>query len=388
MQRRLLVCADTLPWPPDRGDRLRYSHFVGVLRKDHHVRLALVRRANEALERPAGDETDLTLSRSRVAVNAARGLFSPVPMQFSAFADRTAGRSLAAAAAGCDAFVALGARAGLYRHSFPAAGPAILDLQDSLVLNSRAQWRGAAGMLRKLYGGENLLKARLFESRLVRRYDLVLVAGNADHRWVRSRHPEVSCELVPTAVPVPPGPAEPGEKPLLLFLGDLRFAPNVDAVRYLVEEIWPRVKSRCRGASLRIVGHAPERRLARRLEGLDVETAYSVPDVQPHLAAARAFVAPMRIGSGVKVKVLQAMAAARPVVMTPLANDGVGATNGLDAIVAEGPDELAAGAAALLADDGTARAMGRAGWELVAARFSTDAVAAQLRAAVAGVLGG
>lgn len=385
MSPRLLVCADTRPWPPDRGDRMRYAHFIDVLRADHEVRLALVRRESDARERPSPGDVDVTLSSRQVGANVARHALSMVPAQFSGFDDRGARAALRAAVGNADAFVALGARAGLYRDAFE--GPAVLDLQDSLVLNARAQWRGGRGVLRRLYGADNLLKAGAFERSLVERYDLVLVAGRADHGWVRERHPRVRCELVPTAVPVPQSPADPGAEPRVLFLGDLRFAPNVDAAGYLLDEVWPRVRALHPGAILRVVGHAPAAPLARRLADAGIETAFSVPDVAPHLEAARVFLAPMRIGSGVKVKVLQAMAAGRPVVMTTLANDGVGAADDVHARVADDADGLAAGVVSLLDDPGAAREMGAAGWGLVRERFSPDAVAAVLRAALAPVLG-
>ncbi|MDQ3957655.1 MAG: glycosyltransferase family 4 protein [Actinomycetota bacterium] len=383
---RLLVCADTSPWPPDRGDRLRYAHFVETLRDGHDVRLLVVRREREARERPLEDADEVRLSPGRVALNALRGLASPVPVQFSAFGGPAARRAVRAAAGGCDAFVALGARAGLLRAALPPGLPSILDLQDGLVLNARAQWRGARGVLRKVYGADNLLKAGAFERRLARRFDLVLVAGNADLAWVRSRYPDSPSALVPTAVPVPDAPSGPPSAPRLLFLGDLRFAPNVDAVRFLVAEVWPRVRSRCPRAVLQVVGHEPARNLAAWLRARGIETAYSVPDVAPYMEAARVFVAPMRIGSGVKVKVLQAMAAARPVAMTRLANDGIGATSGTDALVEDSSDALASAIVALLEDDDLARRMGFAARELVEREFSSGAVAAKLRAAIDPVL--
>ncbi len=387
MPKPLLVCADTYPYPADRGDRVRYAHFLETLSRLGDVELVLIRRAAEAAARPAPAATDVTLSPTEVAINVARGALTAVPAQFSGFASRRARGAVAERAQACAAFVALGARAALYRDAVPRSVPTILDLQDSLVLNAAAQLRAARGPLRRLYGIDARLKSPGFESRLLRSFDVVTVAGPSDLDEARRRSSDTEIRLVPTAVDVADAPpASRPVEPRVLFLGDLRFAPNVDAVTFLVDHIWPRVSSLHQSARLWVVGHAPERKLERKLRRADIEVAFSVPEVAPFFDDSAVLVAPMRIGSGVKVKVLQAMAHGVPIVMTRHANTGIGASDREQASVADDADGFARAVVELLDVEALRRRYARAAWGFVRARYSKQHVSELWAGAVADVM--
>lgn len=387
MSHRILVCADTYPYPGDRGDRVRYGVFLEALRNSYEVELVLLRRAAEAAERPAPGATDMTFGRTDIALNLARGVFGSVPAQFSGFRSAEAKRAISGLARHADAFVGLGARAGTYRsaaHSIPG----LLDLQDSLVLNARSQWKGAAGLPRRLYGADAILKAVPFEKKLVRSFDVVTVAGPADRDAVSRRNLGIDCRVIPSAVPIVGETIDPrANDSRVLFLGDLRFAPNADAVMHLVEEIWPRVERLHPQARLAVVGHEPRRALRGKLMGSGHQCAFSVPDTTPHLRSSKVFVAPMQLGSGIKVKVLHAMAHGVPVVMSELANQGIGATHDVDALIADDPPTFAASIVRLLEDDPLALRLGLAGRALVRDRFDPASVSALFLEAVEDVIG-
>lgn len=369
MPHRILVCADTYPYPGDRGDRVRYGLFLEAMRSSYEVDLILIRRAAEAEERPAPGAIDMTFGRTDIAFNLARGVFGRVPAQFSGFRSAEAERTITRMARDAHAFVGFGARAGTYRSAAHAI-PGLLDLQDSLVLNARSQWKGATGLARRLYGADAVLKAGPFEKELVRSFDVVTVAGPADRDAVSLRNPGIDCRVIPSAVPIVGEVIDPrANDARVLFLGDLRFAPNTDAVTHLVEEIWPRVEKLHPEAHLSVVGHEPRGALRRRLVGSGHQCAFSVPDTTPYLRSSKVFVAPMRLGSGIKVKVLHAMAHGVPVVMSGHANQGIGATHEVDALVADGPETFAASIVRLLEDDSLALELGLAGRALARDRF-------------------
>lgn len=382
------MCADTYPYPPDRGDRVRYALFLEALQSRYDVELILIRRAAEARERPAPDARDLTFGRSRITLNLARGILGGAPAQFSGFRSAEAGRAIAKLSRAADAFVAFGARAGTYRSSARRL-PGLLDLQDSLVLNARAQWKGAASLPRRMYGVDALLKARPFETRLTRSFEVVTVAGPTDRDAVLERNPEIDCRVIPSAVPITDEPVDPSANDArVVFLGDLRFAPNADAVVYLVAEIWPRVEATRPDARLVVVGREPRHKLRRQLTSSGHECAFSVPDANKYVRSARVFVAPMRLGSGIKVKVLSAFAQGVPVVMSTLTNEGIGATHDVDALVADDAEGLAAGITRLLENDGLAARVGRGGYELVQERFAPASIGAMFLAALDDALEG
>jgi glycosyltransferase involved in cell wall biosynthesis len=344
--------------------------------------LVLVRRAADSDRFPAADSVDLRFSKARVARNSARSLFSRIPVQFGALIDRNSGARVAELARDADAFVAFEPRAALHHRFLPRELPRLIDLPDSPVLAARAQRAGHRG----IQGLENLLKVSMLERELVEASDLTCVAGPRDRDWIAERYPGSACRIVPVGISAPPHRAPIPSDGTVLFTGDLTFAPNRDAVRFLISEIWPRVIAKSPGARLRVVGHKPASDLRRYLAAAPCETAFSVPDIAPHLDAARVVVAPMRIGSGIKVKVLTSMAAGRPLVMTPLANEGIDAENGTAALIGTDAESIARAVVHVIEDDSLAARLGAGGRRLVETKFSPDAVAATFLDAVAYVV--
>jgi glycosyltransferase involved in cell wall biosynthesis len=185
-------------------------------------------------------------------------------------------------------------------------------------------------------------------------------------RFLPDLSPSVSPVGVDTATFAPPADPPPPATDLL-FHGHFGHPPNVDAVRFLEAEILPRL---ARPATLRVLGQGPAPRL-----GPSVEWLGPVPDVRPHLAAARVYVAPVRFGTGMRGKVLEALAMARPVVTTSVGAEGLGACDGRELLVADSATALAAAIDGLLADPGRAAALGLAGRDLVRRRFDWDVIA-------------
>jgi glycosyltransferase involved in cell wall biosynthesis len=170
-----------------------------------------------------------------------------------------------------------------------------------------------------------------------------------------------------------PDAAAPAAATDLLFVGHFGHPPNVDAVRLLVRDVLPRLG---RPARLRVVGHVPPPEI-RALAARDgIEVTGPVPDVRPHLAAARVVVAPVRFGTGMRGKVLEALAMGRPVVTTSLGAEGLGATADEHLLIADDAAGCATAIRRLLDDPALAARIGTAGRALVATRFDWDLVAA------------
>jgi len=132
------------------------------------------------------------------------------------------------------------------------------------------------------------------------------------------------------------------------FLGNLHSAPNRDAVRYFVDEIWPLVREGNTGARFRIIGiNAPD--WIRDLDGkMGVDVVGEVDDVRPYLRGSVCTVCPMRIGAGIQTKNLESMALAVPVVSTPVGFEGLGADDGQGILAANGPKAFADAVAGLM----------------------------------------
>ena len=135
----------------------------------------------------------------------------------------------------------------------------------------------------------------------------------------------------------------------VLFVGNFEHAPNRDAAFWLASEIMPAVWAEHPSARLWIVGRGPTADV-RALDGPRVVVTGEVPSVVDYLRSATVFVAPLREGGGMRVKVLEAMAAGLPVVTTPIGAEGLGARSGEHLLVAEGASEIAEQVSAVLGD--------------------------------------
>ena len=230
--------------------------------------------------------------------------------------------------------------------------------------------RNAANRLlpswRRLTDAGELRRIGAHEARHYPHDAAVVVVAEPDAAAVHDLAPTARVEIVPNGVEAGPEPTPPPSAPVLGFHGSFDAAHNVDAARVLVEDVLPRVQQSVPDAQVLLIGRRPGP-VVRQLCGPHVELRADVDDARAELRDVTVYVAPLVSGSGLKNKVLEAMAAGRPVVTTPLGAAGIGAGDGVD--VAD-VDDLAARAVALLGDrDRLARA-GDAGRRRVTTEFT------------------
>lgn len=158
-------------------------------------------------------------------------------------------------------------------------------------------------------------------------------------------------------------------KPVVGFLGAMDYPPNIEGVCWFAEQIWPLIRARRPETEWWVVGRSPTRAVMALDDGRGVRVTGTVPAVEPYLAGMRVSVAPLRLARGVQTKVLTAMAAGRPCVVTPCVADGIGARDGHELRVAASPVEFAEAVTELLDDRRRAEAIGRAGQEFVHRRY-------------------
>lgn len=179
-------------------------------------------------------------------------------------------------------------------------------------------------------------------------------------------------ETIPLGVEADGAPLSPdGDGATVLFAGNFRHPPNVDSAVRLGREIWPSVAARVPAARLTIVGVDPTADV-RALASARVEVVGQVPDVAPYLDRASVVVAPARTGGGMRVKALEALAAGKALVATPLACEGIPVEPGVHALVAaEGP-ALADAIVTLLQDGARRRRMAAAAREFAVSRLAWE----------------
>jgi glycosyltransferase involved in cell wall biosynthesis len=166
-----------------------------------------------------------------------------------------------------------------------------------------------------------------------------------------------------------------------VFSGTLDFRPNIDAVTWFAREVLPRIQAGRPDVRLVVVGRRPAPAL-RALAAAGVLTLTGeVPDARPYIAGAAAYVVPMRIGGGVRLKLLEALALEAPVVSSSMGAEGAaGLCDGEHCLLADDPAEFAGAVLRLLGDPALGRRLGAAGRALVRGRYDWSAIVPQLEA--------
>lgn len=238
--------------------------------------------------------------------------------------------------------------------------------------------RGSRGLKRILFWADSIAWRR-FEAGILRDADAVVAYTDRDRRALSELAPEARIVRIPLGTRVPPTPADPAavEPESLVFVGNFMHPPNVDAARRLIDGILPRIVERASGARLYLVGdQTPD--AFRRAAGAHVEVTGFVEDVGRYLSLASVVVAPIRMGGGLRVKVLEALAAGKPIVASGLAVEGLAVVDGDEFVLADSDEEFAYAVLALFHDEKRRRALASAarrwaeenlGWERTIAGY-------------------
>ena len=178
-------------------------------------------------------------------------------------------------------------------------------------------------------------------------------------------HPKAEVIFHGTSVPPRESLGVLPAEPRLLFVGDLRYEPNADALRWFLHDIWPAVRAATPVAHLDVAGRTHPHQFSM---GHDPSTGVTihgpVDDLEDYYRSARVVVAPIRFGSGVRLKLLEAFARGRPVVTTTVGAEGIPARHGEHAFIADDPAATATGITTLLRDDAAAQQLADAARDL------------------------
>jgi glycosyltransferase involved in cell wall biosynthesis len=214
--------------------------------------------------------------------------------------------------------------------------------------------------------------ARRLERSLLAEFDLVLVTSDADRQRVLERSPRARVAVYPNALPFRAVP-EAEEEDIIAFSGNLEYHPNVNAIKYFHKEIWPRLKKDGARLRWRLIGKNEAG--VRALIGDDPRVEFTGPigDAVAELARARVVVVPLQAGSGTRIKILEAWAAGRCVVSTPIGAEGLPARDGENIRIVHSPGQMAEAVLELLADAPQRERLGRAGRATYEAGFCWSA---------------
>ena len=249
--------------------------------------------------------------------------------------------------------------------------PVVLDVWAYGATGMRRALRHERGVFRRARNLLRLIRLSAFDACCWPALSHLLVVSEIDRDRCARRRPRTDVVVVPNGVDcsaIRPGQFRNGGAPVLLFTGDMGFAPNVHAALILATEIFPLVRRHYPDVELRLVGRNPDPRLLA-LADRGIRITGEVPEMLPHLHDATVFVAPHLTGAGTRTKLLEAMAAGLPIVTTRIGIEGIEASPNDEVVLADGRDTMIAAVLRLLADPTERRRLGTAARRLVEQRY-------------------
>ena len=362
----LLFLTQRIPYPPDKGDKIRSWHILRHLAGHYRVHLGCfvddprdfqhVPRLREM----TGDSLFLPLRPPLAKLRSLARLATSQPLTLGYFHDRRmAGwvHQVLARSPIKAVFVFSSAMAGYVLSDMRAGVRRVADLVDV----DSAKWgqyaHRAGWPMSRVYARERATLAA-FECRVARTFDATLLVSEPEAALLRAAAPDAADRILaidngvdhrffsPEETHANPYPA--GIRPIV-FTGAMDYWPNGDAVTWFARDILPRVMARHPTARFYIVGTHPSPAVRALAQPGRVEVTGRVPDIRGYLAHAAAVVAPLRMAQGVQNKLLEAMAMARPVVATSAALLGIDAAPGRNLLLADDAPAFAEAVAGELA---------------------------------------
>lgn len=374
----LLYLVHRVPFPPDKGDRIRNFHVLRFL--SQHARVHLACLADE----PVPDETLRSLSQycervtvvslrpfhrfMRAASSLARGhtvsegaFYSPqLSATLGTWARQTSFRAALASASSMVPYLDSEALRNV---------PAVVDMVDvdsQKWLDYAATSRRLKAMLYRLEGR----RLRRLEQALADRTRAVTLVSEAEVKLYRRFCSEGTVHAISNGVDLeyfrPNGVSSSSKDDnTCIFVGALDYRPNVDGACWFCAEVWPEILQRCPNAKLLLVGRRPAPAVRRLTGQRGVEVVGQVPDVRPYLAGSSVVVVPLRLARGVQNKVLEALAMGKAVVASPQSLQGIRALPGTHLLSADSADEWVAATLRLFEDAALREQLGLAGRDFV-----------------------
>ena len=360
----LLLLIHRIPYPPNKGDKIRSYHLLKHLARDYKVHLAtFVDDPDDwqhvpAVEKMCASSHFASLNPTLARVRSLGALVKNRSLSLDYYRDEGLGRWVdqTVAAHKIERVLVFSSAMAQYADKYPDARR-VVDFCDV----DSDKWRQYADKkswpMSWLYRHEarQLLS---YERQVARDYDASLFVSAPEADLFRQLAPESEARIgffsngVDTEYFSPdaagPSPFKEGER-AIVFTGAMDYWPNVDAVQWFAAEAMPLLRTRFPDLRFYIVGARPAQAVLELAKLPNIVVTGTVPDVRPYIKHAQAAVAPLRIARGIQNKVLEAMAMATPVVVTPQALEGIEAEPGRELVLAQDADGFVEAVAALLA---------------------------------------
>ncbi len=233
--------------------------------------------------------------------------------------------------------------------------------------------------LLKLYLSIEANKVKKYEITASQKYDRVLTVSEVDKQLLHSWNEKIRCDVVEAGVDVEKYSLEYNdeEKNTILWMGALQWKPNQDSLLWFIQDILPGIIRKKPEVKVSVVGSNPPKKISR-LRHPNVEIVGTVDDVKPYLKRTEVCVVPLRIGSGIRLKILEMLSMGKAVVSTSVGCEGLPVIHGEHLLIADEPDKFADAVLKLLNSRDMRRELGDNGHELVKDQYSWSRISEKL----------
>lgn len=365
---KIFVLLPRIPYPLEKGDKLRAYNQIKQLAKHHELVLCALNDKNideqqafHALQPYCQSINFIKINKLQIVWGLIRAFFKGMPMQCGYFYNRKAAKKI-------DALIAKHQPDMLYGQLVRVAEyirhnniPKAIDYQDVFSYGMKRRRDIAPWITRPIYNMEYQRLCR-YEAAMFDEFDVKTIISKPDRDLIP--HPKKDEILI-----IPNGvdheffkPRQEEKKYDIVFTGNMSYAPNVNAVEYLANEILPLVWKQVPDAKMYIAGATPDPKVKRVACDRIIVSGW-LDDIRDAYAQSRVFIAPMRIGTGLQNKLLEAMSMGLPAITSPLANASLGAKPGEEILIGDNAETLAQHLVSLLTDKEKAMQIAQAGFD-------------------------
>ena len=368
-EMKIFVLLPRIPYPLEKGDKLRAFNQIKQLAKHNEIVLCALNDDSKVNEQDAFHALQpfcqsinfIKISKPQILLGLIRAFFKGLPLQCGYFYNRKAARKI-------DALIAKHKPDILYGQLLRVAEyiryrnlPKTIDYQDIFSYGMKRRADIASFVTRPIFNMEyrrlKRYEAAIFEDFEVktiisepdrdlfphkRRNEILVIPNGVDHDYFKPQEREKRYDLV--------------------FTGNMSYPPNVNAVDYLANEILPLVWKNLPNVKLYIAGATPDPKV-KKVASERILVSGCLDDIRDAYAQSRVFIAPMRIGTGLQNKLLEAMSMRLPAITSPLANASLGAKPDEEILIGSNAEELAQHIITLLTDKEKAERLAQAGYD-------------------------
>lgn len=356
-----------LPYPPNKGDKIRAYQQVAYLSERHRVWLACFvdsqedRRHFDEVKRMCHRFAVVPLNKHTALSRGGMSVLFGKTLTEGYYGSRALWRVILdwSEQQFFDVAFAFSSSMAVYLEDYPAARR-VLDMNDFDSHKWADYARKGTWPMSGVYRTESKRLA-VREIELVRNYDLTLMVNPRECERLDDPQLRAKMTTFPTPMQLSNFDSVQGihHDKIVGYLGTLDYAPNVESVLWFAQHVWRGVLDRHPDAEWWIVGRNPDKEIRKLRKQRGIKVTGEVEDILPYLARMRCFAAPVQTDIGVQTKVLEAMAAGRPVVISELGHGGIGATPGDDYLVASEPTDFVDAIDKLFGDHPLCESLGR-----------------------------